>query len=69
MQLAELQALGFDNSSAGDHSFAVRCSQCDALVINGVPCHESGCPNEMHECKGCWSLVPKNQKYCEDCIL
>lgn len=23
----------------------VRCSQCDALVINGIACHETGCPH------------------------
>jgi hypothetical protein len=23
----------------------VRCSQCEALVINGLACHETGCPN------------------------
>lgn len=23
-----------------------RCNQCEALVINGVFCHEHGCPNE-----------------------
>ena len=29
--------------STGYHR--VRCSQCEALVIMGVPCHERGCPN------------------------
>lgn len=23
----------------------IKCSQCEALVINGVPTHEHGCPN------------------------
>jgi hypothetical protein len=22
------------------------CNQCEALGIDGVPCHEHGCPNE-----------------------
>ena len=26
-------------------SYAVCCDQCDALAINGQPCHEQGCPN------------------------
>lgn len=26
-------------------SYRVKCDQCEALVINGVPCHEQGCPN------------------------
>ena len=24
----------------------VHCDQCEMLSINGVPCHETGCPNE-----------------------
>jgi hypothetical protein len=24
----------------------MRCNQCEMLSINGVPCHETGCPNE-----------------------
>jgi hypothetical protein len=36
---------GFDLSK-GRH---VRCSQCDAVVINGVACHEHGCPNIVRE--------------------
>lgn len=23
----------------------VHCDQCQMLSINGIPCHESGCPN------------------------
>jgi len=23
----------------------MRCDQCEALMINGVFCHETGCPN------------------------
>lgn len=42
-----LRDLGFDLSEVvpfqGTHR--VRCSQCEALVINGVPCHELGCPH------------------------
>ena len=25
---------------------AISCNQCNMLAINGVPCHETGCPNE-----------------------
>jgi len=46
--LRELKCRGFDRSEydriRGSHH--VRCSQCEALVINGIACHESGCPNE-----------------------
>ena len=44
-----------------------KCDQCEMLSINGVPCHEKGCPNQTHECKGCNAKIPMNQKYCEDC--
>ena len=45
--LKALKRRGFDNSSKADESNAYRvgCTQCQALVINGVACHESGCPN------------------------
>lgn len=42
-----LRQMGFDlteyNRSTG--YYHVRCSQCEACVINGTPCHETGCPN------------------------
>jgi hypothetical protein len=42
-----LRRRGFDlttyNRSTG--YYRVRCSQCEALVINGIACHETGCPN------------------------
>ena len=62
-QVRQLIALGFDRSNPG----IVACSQCAALVINNTPCHETGCPNAVHECAGCNALVSVNTKYCEDC--
>ena len=42
-----LHAAGFDLSYAVDKRYQrVRCSQCEALVINGVATHERGCPNQ-----------------------
>lgn len=42
-----LRRRGFDltryDRSTGYYS--PRCSQCEAIVINGVACHERGCPN------------------------
>ncbi len=64
-----LLARGFD-ATPFDRSgrFArPKCSQCEVLVINGVACHETGCPNAVHECKGCNNLVPVRAIYCEDC--
>jgi len=39
---------GFDKSHVDEDDPAyikVGCSQCEALVISGVACHEQGCPN------------------------
>lgn len=66
-RLSQVSAMGFDRSFSDSKSVTIRCSQCAACVVNGVPIHESGCPNEKHECHGCNSLVPRGVKYCEDC--
>ena len=56
-------------------SAAVRrgCDQCEALTINGVYCHETGCPNAWKdydvECRFCGSLFRpeySGQAYCDD---
>lgn len=68
--IESLAALGFDRSAHtfGQHNLlSVACSQCQSSVINGVPCHERGCPNAVHECNGCNALVPMNVRYCGDC--
>ena len=45
-QLAQqLRDAGFDRSCVEDGYARARCSQCEALVIQGVACHEKGCPN------------------------
>ena len=46
-----LKEQGFDDSTydCGDRTYRVRCSQCEALVINGVPTHERGCPNQPRD--------------------
>lgn len=69
MRLAELRAQGFALSTHVPFTptFKVRCSCCEALVINGTPTHEHGCPNAKHECNGCSAIIPVNQPYCEDC--
>jgi hypothetical protein len=40
-----LKRAGFDRSFKQDGELRVRCSQCNALVIMGTPCHETGCRN------------------------
>ena len=66
--LASLRANGFDEAYhiPFTKSFKVRCSQCEACSINGVACHETGCPNQTYECKGCNATV-SFRGYCEDC--
>jgi hypothetical protein len=60
---AALERQGFNV----DRYPSVSCDACAALVINGVPCHETGCPNAMHECNGCNALIPIRRRYCDDC--
>ncbi len=46
MTLEQLIELGFDRSyKRDDDTIKCRCSQCEAMVINGTPIHETGCPN------------------------
>lgn len=45
MTIKQLKAQGFDLSTRDGKYNHVRCSQCEALVINGVACHERRCPN------------------------
>jgi hypothetical protein len=43
-----LRQQGFDLTTYDRSTgyYRPRCSQCNALVINGVACHEHGCPNQ-----------------------
>jgi len=68
----QLQARGFDRTTVirgrgVPTRYRPACSQCEVLVINGLACHETGCPHAMHECKGCNVQIPRQQRYCEDC--
>lgn len=67
-KLNELRALGFDESKhiPFTKSYLAKCSRCAVLVINGTPCHETGCSNQKYECKGCNTLLTYHG-YCEDC--
>lgn len=63
-----LRQRGFDESThvPFTKNYTVRCSQCQACSINGVACHEAGCPNQTYECKGCNEILTY-KGYCEDC--
>jgi hypothetical protein len=41
--------IGRDDTGRFCKGVHVRCSQCDAVVINGVAVHERTCPNEPGE--------------------
>jgi hypothetical protein len=42
----------------------MRCDQCEALMINGVFCHETGCPNSKKTYRyGAWILIVR----CPNC--
>lgn len=51
------------------------CNSCEVAMINGVKCHETGCPDSWQdykrECKWCGSefLPESNQQFCcdDDC--
>lgn len=46
---------GFDRSErSGRRGVHIGCSQCEALVICGIPTHEFSCPNgRRYECREC----------------
>jgi|GEM_PF-3278882 len=47
-KLQRLRDLGFDESHNVPFTslYRVKCSQCEALTINGIACHEHGCTNK-----------------------
>ena len=53
------------------------CESCEASIINGVYCHEQGCPDswktEIRECLWCGSeFKPEHRDQhccCDDCHL
>lgn len=69
--MAELVARGFDRCKHVGVGKGIRvgCSQCQAICVNGVACHETGCPNAVKECLGCNERIPARPSlhYCEDC--
>ena len=63
----QLKLFGFDRCHvSGFTGVTVGCSQCEALVINGVACHEGGCPNKTRPCDECGSPVKRGNLCCQD---
>jgi len=46
-----LRRQGFDKLkyNPDEKTWNVRCSLCEATGINGVACHEQGCPNQKKD--------------------
>jgi hypothetical protein len=74
--LADLEARGFDRCEPiGRDDYGqfkrgvrVRCSQCEALVINGIACHETGCPHDRrYQCGECGSEYHDRQDAADCC--
>jgi len=43
----ELLDAGYDGTRIlNRHQLKIQCYQCNAAIINGVACHETGCPNQ-----------------------
>jgi hypothetical protein len=56
---------GFDQSYAipFQHAWHIGCSECQALAVNGVATHESGCPNRRDpdaRCDHCGDVLPRH---------
>lgn len=51
----------------------MNCNSCNMVVINGVPCHERGCPeawkDEERECAWCGTPFKPESKYQRCCCL
>ena len=59
--LNTLRNRGFDkayNIPFSKH-YRIACSQCEALSINGMACHETGCTNEVKDCRECGNPDPQ----------
>ena len=64
---ARLIALGFERTYITRSGVRPVCDSCQALVINGVATHETGCHKRMRECSECNALIPIHFRQCDDC--
>lgn len=50
-----------------------KCDQCEALMINGVYCHEHGCPNKWKDsaryCAWCGTMFFPNSEHDHFCCI
>lgn len=61
------------NESTGKPETITTCSSCQLVRINGLVCHETGCPeaykDERRMCKNCGSTFTptvRQQRMCDD---
>ena len=49
----------------------MRCHSCELVRINGVVCHETGCPeafkSERRECRWCGAEFTPEERFQRDC--
>ncbi len=66
-----------DEYDKAQRAARIHCDSCQALMINGVFCHETGCPNtkkrwvdgewvKVYECLDCGSEVLDGETCCQD---
>jgi hypothetical protein len=64
---------GIARMKARQEAQRITCNECDLVSINGLPCHEHGCPNvnarwdaadgewiKQYECRECGFTVDRN---------
>ncbi len=46
----QLKRQGFDQTKSFRSGVVrAKCSQCEVMVIQGIACHETGCPNKKNK--------------------
>ncbi len=62
-----LIAQGFESTYITRNGVHPVCDNCQAIVIQGLATHETGCSNRKRECEGCSNLIPIHFRVCDDC--
>lgn len=73
----DTQRVGRSKAAKAKKQMRVRCNQCEAVIINGLYCHETGCPNakarydmesdtwiKQRKCLECGSTVDADDLCC-----
>jgi hypothetical protein len=66
--LAELRSRGFNLSRrVGPGRWRIDCGACSVVIINGVACHETGCPNTPVACRECGNTYTDRELAAQCC--